>query len=141
MNSKYTKKILADALFDLLHTKPLNKIKVSEICKACGLSKDTFYYHFTDKYELSVYLYNQIISKTHDFLDKDHLSEMYNGSLLLCDLDVEKSPEVIVSQAEAFGPSHRSAAVNFLYCYELNAPFSKREEAAMEGRKAILRRV
>ncbi len=47
-----TKKMLAHALAELLKTKPLNKITISDITGRCGVNRMTFYYHFKDIYEL-----------------------------------------------------------------------------------------
>lgn len=47
-----TKKMLAHALAELLKTKPLNKITISDITGRCGINRMTFYYHFRDIYEL-----------------------------------------------------------------------------------------
>lgn len=47
-----TKKMLAQALAELLKTKPLNKITISDITGKCGVNRMTFYYHFKDIYEL-----------------------------------------------------------------------------------------
>ena len=47
-----TKKTLADALRNIMITKPLQKITIQEIVGACGLNRQTFYYHFHDIYDL-----------------------------------------------------------------------------------------
>lgn len=48
----FTKEFMVKALKKLLKTKPLNKITVSDIVTECGASKQTFYNHFQDKFEL-----------------------------------------------------------------------------------------
>lgn len=50
--SQATKIILEQSLKELLLTKPLNKITISDLTKAAGISRMTFYYHFQDIYEL-----------------------------------------------------------------------------------------
>ena len=52
INSLNTKKMLADTLISLLHTKPISKITVSEIVNLCDINRKTFYYHFQDVYDL-----------------------------------------------------------------------------------------
>lgn len=47
-----TKRILADSLRDLLNDRALGDITVQDITAASGLSRSTFYKHFTDKYDL-----------------------------------------------------------------------------------------
>ena len=47
-----TKKSLAASLKGFMEKKPLSKITVSEIITDCGVNRKTFYYHFTDIYDL-----------------------------------------------------------------------------------------
>ena len=50
--SEITKKALAASMKELMESTPFAKISVGEICRKCGISRKTFYYHFKDKYEL-----------------------------------------------------------------------------------------
>lgn len=60
--SKETEKSIADALKDLMQTKSFEKISVSDITDYCGIHRQTFYYHFTDKYELlNFVVHNELI--------------------------------------------------------------------------------
>lgn len=54
-NRSETKQILANALLDLLKSKPFSKITVNELCKKSMIVRSTFYLHFQDKYELLSY--------------------------------------------------------------------------------------
>lgn len=47
-----TKKALAASLKGFMEKKPLSKITVSEMIADCGVNRKTFYYHFTDIYDL-----------------------------------------------------------------------------------------
>ena len=47
-----TKRALAASLKKLAAKKPLDKITVIDITEDCGVNRQTFYYHFQDKYEL-----------------------------------------------------------------------------------------
>lgn len=38
---------------ELLQTKEINEIRVSDICKRCGLNRSTFYANFIDIYDLA----------------------------------------------------------------------------------------
>ncbi len=51
--SNLTKIALSDALKEALLHKSLEKVTISELTEACGLSRMTFYYHFQDIYELA----------------------------------------------------------------------------------------
>jgi probable dihydroxyacetone kinase regulator len=52
-----TKKALAAALKELMRATPLAKVSVQQVVDACGLQRQTFYYHFQDKYELVNWIY------------------------------------------------------------------------------------
>ena len=47
-----TKHALEASLKHLLLQKPLDKIKISDLTKDCGISRMAFYYHFKDIYDL-----------------------------------------------------------------------------------------
>lgn len=57
-DSNITKKVLSAALKQLMDTESFEKVTVSDICEACGVSRKTFYYHFQDKYELAEWVFN-----------------------------------------------------------------------------------
>ncbi len=45
-------KRMEKTFIELLQTKELNEIKVSDICKICGLNRSTFYANYIDIYDL-----------------------------------------------------------------------------------------
>lgn len=62
--SLITKRAIADSLKQLCREKPFDKISISDITAVCGLNRQTFYYHFQDKYELLSWIYyNENFSK------------------------------------------------------------------------------
>lgn len=50
--SNQTKRLLAQSLQELMVTTPLEKISVNDIVDHAGVGRNTFYYHFEDKYDL-----------------------------------------------------------------------------------------
>ncbi|HCR43437.1 MAG TPA: dihydroxyacetone kinase transcriptional activator DhaS, partial [Ruminococcaceae bacterium] len=75
-DSQITKKAIAVSLKQLMDRRGLKKITVSDIVRNCGLNRQTFYYHFEDKYDLINWIfYNDVIKsvvsnrKTYDDLD------------------------------------------------------------------------
>lgn len=48
----FTKQAMYQALKKLITVKPINKITIKDITDACGLNRQTFYYHFKDIYDL-----------------------------------------------------------------------------------------
>lgn len=65
-----TKTMFADALLTLLENKDLSKVRVLELCKLCGTDRQTFYYHFKDKYDLVAWIYERDLQET--FLENPH---------------------------------------------------------------------
>lgn len=57
--SNHTKWRFANTLIGLMHYRPLGKITVKNICDWCGEKRQTFYYHFQDKYDLVTWIYYQ----------------------------------------------------------------------------------
>lgn len=61
-------------------TKPVSEITVADICKACGATRQAFYYHFKDKYDLLAWIYMQdfafSIEKAGN-LDRNTLVQMF----------------------------------------------------------------
>lgn len=54
-----TKQALAEALKNVMRTKSLPKITVSELISACDINRKTFYYHFQDIYALLAWMLEQ----------------------------------------------------------------------------------
>lgn len=48
-----TKKAIMDAFTAAIAERPLDKITVTELVKACGVNRNTFYYYFHDVYALA----------------------------------------------------------------------------------------
>ena len=55
--SLITKKAIAYGLKELTKKKSFDKITIQDITESCGLNRQTFYYHFQDKYELADWIY------------------------------------------------------------------------------------
>jgi probable dihydroxyacetone kinase regulator len=67
--SLITKRALAAGLKELMKTKNFDKISVADIAGSCGLNRQTFYYHFQDKFDLVNWIYfNELISIVADGL-------------------------------------------------------------------------
>lgn len=59
--TEMTKVLLSNSFKKLLSKKPLNKITVKDIVNDCKLTRQTFYYHFQDIYELLDWTYKNEI--------------------------------------------------------------------------------
>ena len=75
-DSAATKLSLADGFRKLMERKAFEKITISDITGECGLNRQTFYYHFRDKYELLNWIfYNEAIAPFIDGLSFDNWSK------------------------------------------------------------------
>ena len=62
-DSLITKKAIAEGMKEILKIKTFDKVTVSDITKHCGLNRQTFYYHFQDKFDLVDWIYyNDLIA-------------------------------------------------------------------------------
>ena len=62
--STITKRLIADSLKELTKTKTFDKISVKDISEKCDINRQTFYYHFEDKYVLLKWIYeNDLLEK------------------------------------------------------------------------------
>ncbi len=58
-----TKSIIANGFLELTKHKNPDKITVIDICKQSNVSRETFYYHFADKYDLFKWMYKQNLAE------------------------------------------------------------------------------
>ncbi len=59
-----TKRVIADTMKALMEEKPLSKISVGNIVEHCGINRNSFYYHFKDKYDLINWIFYTEITQT-----------------------------------------------------------------------------
>jgi AcrR family transcriptional regulator len=57
-----TRNMFADTLAAMLTEMPLEKVRITELCRRCGATPPTFYYYFKDKYELMAWIFHQDFS-------------------------------------------------------------------------------
>lgn len=50
--ANFTKQAIVQAFLELLNERPFDKITVTDIAQRCGVSRNTFYYHFQDIFDL-----------------------------------------------------------------------------------------
>ncbi len=87
--STVTKKAIAEGFKSLMTKKHFEKITISDITAACGLNRQTFYYHFQDKYELLNWIfYNEVIAPLMDGLTIDNWSDKLEVMLVTMKKDV-----------------------------------------------------
>ncbi len=52
-----TKEWIAENMKKLMAAKPMEKIRVTELCRMAEITPPTFYYHFRDKYDLVAWIF------------------------------------------------------------------------------------
>lgn len=72
-----TKLWIAEKMKKILATKPLDKIRVTEICREAEIERPTFYYHFKDKYDLVAWIFFHDAFKT-DILSVESAAKAMN---------------------------------------------------------------
>jgi len=79
---KSTKNEIVTALTDLLQTKRLDDITVTELVEQCGISRQAFYYHFSDLYAVVDYGIQELLD-TLSVSDPDRWREPLERALTL----------------------------------------------------------
>ncbi|MGO3733193.1 MAG: dihydroxyacetone kinase transcriptional activator DhaS [Vagococcus sp.] len=71
--SLITKKVIAYSFKDLMKTKDFQKISIKDIMSHADYRRQTFYDHFSDKYDLLSWIYNQEITENIEhFINYEH---------------------------------------------------------------------
>ena len=52
-----TEQLIAEALKELMSNESFDRITVQELSYACGIKRQTFYYHFRDIYDLLTWIF------------------------------------------------------------------------------------
>ncbi len=73
-----TKKLMTDALAQLLMEKPLSAISVREIAELADINRGTFYLHYRDIYDMARQLQDEIIEKFNRIVDSHTSRESTN---------------------------------------------------------------
>lgn len=68
-----TKTKLYDSLLELARKKSIDKITVKQIAENCGVTSQTFYNHFSDKYEMVNWAYQKRVGILFEQLQADEI--------------------------------------------------------------------
>lgn len=70
-DSQLTKNALSAAMKELMAKYPMEKIKIADIVERCNMNRQSFYYHFKDKYDLVNWIYyTEFFSNIQNSLEK-----------------------------------------------------------------------
>ncbi len=103
--STRTKKAIAKSLKKLTQEKAFDKIAIKDITEGCGINRQTFYYHFQDKYELLTWIYYEELCRD-NLLDMnfDNWSDKLHNAIVIMKeektfyLNTIKNAEEYISQ-------------------------------------------
>ena len=76
-SSEKIKYELADAMKQCMRSVPVEKITVKEIVESCGVTRQTFYRNFQDKYDLINWYFDKILSESFEHMGEG--STVYEG--------------------------------------------------------------
>ena len=77
-----TKDSIMRKAFDLFLQKGYNAVTVQDICKACGITKTTFYYHLKSKEEIILSMYDPIVKDLTEHFLQILLADQYWEQLM-----------------------------------------------------------
>ena len=98
-----TKLALAKALQELLRTKTLDEVRVSELCARCNLQRQSFYYHFQDIYDLLKWMLEQ---DAIEIVKKFDLEVDYEEAITFVMNYVESNDHLINCAYDSIGHDH-----------------------------------
>lgn len=82
---KMTKLLLKNSLVELMHSKPMAKITIKELCSNADVNRSTFYLYYTDQFALLKEIEDELLShlKAHlEKIDTNHGTIPYLESML-----------------------------------------------------------
>ncbi len=106
--SDLTKRALAEALKTRLTQTTLKNITIKDLTDDCGLNRQTFYYHFSDVYELMEWIF---IEEANRILGLDYMDDDISAILEKIFNYVQKNEKLIL---HAYKSTDKSLLDNFL---------------------------
>lgn len=105
--TEMTKKLLSDSLKKLLNKKTLKKITVKDVVTECGLTRQTFYYHFQDMYELLDWTFSDIVKTALNGSEGSNREESYKNLFLY----IQENKSLFISTLKCIGREHFENAI------------------------------
>ncbi len=65
-----TKYRLAESMKECMKTTPVEEITVRQICEICGVTRQTFYRNFLDKYDLINWYFDKLLTKSFEHMGR-----------------------------------------------------------------------
>lgn len=83
----YTKKAIKDSLINLLETKEIHQVTVTDICKNADINRGTFYTHYKDAYDLLESMEDELFNQVLEYINENPIED-YKDSLLIKALEL-----------------------------------------------------
>lgn len=106
---QYTKKMIRKVFINLLNERPLNKITVKDIALVCGINRNTFYYYYSDIYELLSELFQ---TELQSVIDEYNDTMSWEDSFLLATRFALENKKVVY---HVYNSMQREELVNYIY--------------------------
>lgn len=98
--SQQTRLALASGLKELMKEKPLSKISVKDLVTRCNVNRKTFYYHFTDIYDLLKWMLKE---EALDVMKKfDYMTDFQDAALYVINY-VEENNHILQCAYDSMG--------------------------------------
>ncbi len=101
--SDVTKQLMAESLKKLMKKTPFNKISIHNIVEECGLTRQAFYYHFQDAYELLGWIYS---NEALEYGKKDINYQTWEAAYLDVFEYIEKNESFCMNTLNSIGRGH-----------------------------------
>ena len=120
-----TKQLLAASFIELAQSRPIEKISVADIALNCGMGRQTFYYHFATKNDLTRWIFSE---RTTAILDEWIAKEPWGKSLGRV-LSMIASEKLFYSKAM----KKRDSDVFFSYFYDYCVQYYLKQLKELHG--------
>lgn len=85
----YTKKVIKESLIELLKSREIHKVTVTDICKKADINRGTFYTHYKDAFDLFQSMEDELFYQILKYIKEIPIKD-YNSLLLLKVLELIK---------------------------------------------------
>ncbi len=79
---RLTKKILKEALIEIMREKPIHEISIKKVCETADVNRSTFYHHYQSPQELYDDIINDITGEINVILNKNREKKATNSTII-----------------------------------------------------------
>ena len=116
---RYTRMVIENSFLELLKSKPLPKITVTEVCQKAGINRATFYKHYLDIPDLFEKMEEQLFDQIRQMF-RDKASNMESMMLDMMNYTRQEGNRFFILGSD-YGDPHLMTKT-FQICYEMAYP-------------------